>query len=113
MSSDRIKQVENEQSLSGNKENYKRGKHPNSKANLKIWKKGESGNPDGRPHKYTGIKKELMEILDSSPSPWGNALSNDTWRREILEGFLYKAREGSLSHVQFLAEIGCFDSKES
>ena len=53
MSNQIDKQIINSNSLSGNKEmNYEPGKNPNSLANLKSWKKGESGNPGGRPYKY-------------------------------------------------------------
>ena len=33
------------------------GKHPNSLANLKLYEKGVSGNPGGRPVKYAKLKK--------------------------------------------------------
>ena len=41
------------------KENYQHGKHPNSLANLKPYKKGVSGNPGGRPEKFRELAKAL------------------------------------------------------
>ena len=35
------KQNDNRKDFSGNNENYSRGEHPSSKANLRPWKKGE------------------------------------------------------------------------
>ena len=38
---------------------YDHGKHPNSIANLRPYKKGESGNPGGRTVKYAKLRKAL------------------------------------------------------
>ena len=109
------KQCDNNESLSGNTDTFSRGEHPSSKANLRPWKKGESGNPDGRPHRYNGLKKALESLLDEEVSyTWDLAFVGPDGPRwlHILKGFLDKAREGSLSHIQFLAGLGCFDEKE-
>ena len=42
----------------------KRGKHPASPANLKKWKRGESGNPGGRPRKYKRLKESLLQYVN-------------------------------------------------
>ena len=42
-----------------------KGKHPNSKANLKPFEKGVSGNPSGRAIAYKGLEKELNDSLNS------------------------------------------------
>ena len=39
----------------------RRGKHPNSQANLKPFEKGISGNPSGRPTKHQKFKEALMK----------------------------------------------------
>ena len=108
------KKCDNNEPLSGNTDTFSRGEHPSSKANLRPWKKGESGNPDGRPHRYNGLKKALESLLDEEVSDWNIDFgSPDGPRRlRILIGFLNKAHEGSLSHIQFLAGLGCFDEKE-
>ena len=42
---------------------HSRGKHPNSQKNLRSpWRKGQSGNPRGRPP--GGSKKKLLALLD-------------------------------------------------
>tara|TARA_Y100001970_G_C13965170_1_gene715217 strand:- start:214 stop:534 length:321 start_codon:yes stop_codon:yes gene_type:complete len=38
----------------------KQGTHPNSQANLKPFKKGESGNPSGRKRSFDGIKAQVI-----------------------------------------------------
>ena len=50
-----VKQRGNEENISANNENYSKGEHPNSKANLKPFPKGVSGNPLGRPHKFVKL----------------------------------------------------------
>ena len=42
------------------KKSHEHGKHPNSIKNLKPYKKGETGNPGGRPTKYAKLKKALI-----------------------------------------------------
>ena len=102
------KQAEKEQSFTGSTENYSRGENPNSRANLKHWKKGESGNPSGRSTKYQKVGKTLNKVLDE---PFNYIYENDgiSRRERILSRFVEKAEDGSLSHFQFLAELGCFD----
>ena len=40
------------------------GKHPNSQKNLRSpWRKGQSGNPQGRPP--GGSRKKLLALLDA------------------------------------------------
>ncbi len=44
---------------------YKRGEHPNSRKNLKSWKPGQSGNPNGRPKGNKYINKAVKDLLAS------------------------------------------------
>ncbi len=113
-----VKQEENSDLITGISEteenNHGRGEHPSSLGNLTPFPKGVSGNPLGKPHKFNGLKKSLNSLLDEKVSVWDLDLggSDESRRQRILIGFLDKAREGSLSHIQFLAKIGCFDEKE-
>ena len=62
------------------------GEHPNSRANLqKPWKKGECGNPKGRP-KGSGITDKLKKILDE-PAKEGS----DMTTAEVLARAAIKA----------------------
>ena len=112
------KQDKNSDSIAGNSEteenNYRRGEHPNSQSNLTPFPKGVSGNPLGRPYKFNGLKIALNNLLDKKTGNWGIEFgeSTESRRQRILKGFLDKARKGSLSHIQFLAMIGCFDEKD-
>jgi hypothetical protein len=45
------------------KNKYPRGKHPNSLKNLRPFKKGEHGNPHGRPKKEQSITEAVRELL--------------------------------------------------
>ena len=84
-----------------------RGNHPNSRANLKPWEKGVSGNPDGRPHKYVKFK----ESLDEYGSKLASAFDTQTNKEAVLEQIWYEARNGSISHTKILAELGCLDAE--
>ena len=60
----RHKESQNDDSLSANSENYKRGEHPNSQSNLTPFEKGVSGNPLGRPQRFSQLRDVLNEIGD-------------------------------------------------
>ena len=45
---------------------YKRGQHPNSKKNLKLWQEGEeSPNPNGKPKGAVDLKNRLLKMLEA------------------------------------------------
>ncbi len=48
-----------------NEEQYGRGKHPNSKKNLQMFKQGDVPNPNGRPVGSTDIKNRLAKMLEN------------------------------------------------
>jgi hypothetical protein len=50
----------------------------------------------------------LNKVLDE---PFNYIYENDgiSRRERILSRFVEKAEDGSLSHFQFMAELGCFD----
>ena len=60
-----------------------RGKHPNSRANLKPFKKGQTGNPKGRPLKYTALKKALKKIGDEEYNEFDNGYNVKTKKKRF------------------------------
>ena len=91
---------------------YKRGKHPNSQANLEPFEKGESGNPDGRPKKYVKLKKALEKFGHKSIEKWDMGISSETnYKDEVLFQIWNNAAKGSISHIKILAELGCLDEE--
>jgi|TARA_R100001463_G_scaffold22790_1_gene54748 hypothetical protein len=89
-----------------------RGNHPNSKANLNPWEKGESGNPDGRPKKYLKLKKSLDKFGRKTFGQWDIGVSGcDNYKDEVLFQIWSKATKGSISHIKILAELGCLDEE--
>ena len=109
-----VKQWGNEENISANNENYSKGEHPNSKANLKPFPKGVSGNPLGRPHKFV----KLAEALDK----WANKIFHyDFWdsppkevvtmKEQVLWRIWDKARHGDNKCIELLARLGCLEEK--
>lgn len=64
-----------------------------------TWKKGESGNPGGRP-KDPGITRGQIEILDK-PCPYAKR-PNMTWREWLIEQGLLMAgtKDTALEHLK-------------
>ena len=88
----------------------KRGKHPNSKSNLKPFVKGVSGNPSGRLIKYAKFKKALMNYADKPIDGW--RLDRKDGKDAVLQEVWYRASEGSIGHLKLLAELGCLDDED-
>jgi uncharacterized protein DUF5681 len=66
--------------------------HPNSVANLKpAWRKGQSGNPGGRPRKLP-ITEALASVIDQEKA---EQLANVVWQR---------ADKGESWAIQFIAD---------
>ena len=87
---------------------YERGEHPNSRANLKPFEKGISGNPLGRPIKYEKLKNILNKYGDEETHNW-NGESKGTKREQVLKGIWGEAISGDMRYVQLLAKLGCLD----
>ena len=107
-----VKQRVNEKNISANNENYSKGEHPNSQANLKPFPKGVSGNPLGRPHKFV----KLTEALDK----WADRVvvydfwdvppeSTRTMKEQVHWRIWHKARQGDNKCIELLARLGCLD----
>ena len=99
-----------------NESECSRGEHPNSLKNLKPFPKGVSGNPLGRPHKYTklaeslsklGSKKVIIEKWNGSK--YERIKTDKTNKDIVLETIWSKARVGDMKYVQLLAYLGCLD----
>mgnify|MGYP003388827669 FL=1 len=88
----------------------RRGKHPNSQANLKPFEKGISGNPSGRPTKHQKFKEALMKHSTMEKNQWGNWSKNvETIKDSVLQTVWSEANQGSIQHLKLLAELGCLD----
>ncbi len=48
-----------------NEEQYGRGKHPNSKKNLQMFKEGDVPNPNGKPKGAIDVKNRLAKMLEN------------------------------------------------
>ena len=108
--------IKNDKSTAYNENEYERGFHPNSLKNLKPFPKGVSGNPLGKPHKYTklaealsklGCKQILIEKWNGSK--YERIKTDKTNREAVLEMIWSKARAGDVKFIQLLAYIGCLD----
>ena len=97
-----------------------RGQHPASKSNLKKWKKGQSGNPGGRPLKFSkiskilnqyGQKRDIKYVWDNHANKYVTVESELTYKEEVLNVVWEQAKGGSLRHIELLAALGCLDKK--
>ena len=85
-----------------------KGSNPNSRKNLVPFKKGQSGNPGGKPVKYAQLKK----ILDE----WGNKSDDDNWswgtytnRQMVIKGIWERASKGNRQDLDTLLSLGLLD----
>ena len=83
-----------------------RGKHPNSKDNLKPFKKGESGNPSGRMKAFHGIKDELKAHIDDEDY---FSIEGKTNRTVIVQEIVGMAKNGEWRAIELLEKLGCLD----
>jgi len=108
--------LENESISDINDSEYSRGEHPNSLRNLKPFPKGVSGNPLGKPHKYTKLAESLSKLGSKKViiEKWNGTkyerIETDKTNKDIvLETIWSKARIGDMKYVQLLAYLGCLD----
>ena len=99
-----------------NDSEYSRGQHPNSLKNLKPFPKGVSGNPLGKPHKYTKLAESLSKLGSKKViiEKWNGAKyervkTDKTNRDVVLDTIWAKAKTGDIKYVQLLAYLGCLD----
>ena len=94
------------------KKNHEHGKHPNSIKNLKPYKKGETGNPGGRPIKFAKMKEALdrwgkeelgFDFWDIPPT------SAKTMKDQVHWRIWHKAIHGDNRCIEILAQLGCLD----
>ena len=108
--------IENERITAYSENIYEQGSHPNSLKNLKPFPKGVSGNPLGKPHKYTKLAETLSKLGSKKViiEKWNGAkyerVKTDKTNRDVVLDMIWsKARSGDIKYVQLLAYLGCLD----
>ena len=91
-----------------------RGQHSNSRKNLVPFKKGQSGNPGGRPTKYANLKSALdkWSADESVPDFLGDPPAHaSTMKERVHWRIWYKASQGDTKCIEILAQLGCLDDQ--
>jgi len=91
-----------------------RGKNPSSKANLKPFQKGASGNPGGKRMKgqeFVDALKEHGKTKEQSHninySSGTESISDEgSYNFQVVDKVWTKAREGELPYIRLLVEMG-------
>jgi hypothetical protein len=73
--------------------------------NLKPFKKGQSGNPKGRPKKLPSIDKLMIEVL-------GDEDNDNSEAKAILEALVTRAKKGDTRAAEILLDRGWGKSKQ-
>jgi hypothetical protein len=77
------------------------------------WKKGQSGNPRGRPAKGKSFKNIIPEELDRVVTITENGRQvNVTVRRMVVRGMAAKAAKGNVPAAEWLSRHGPADAFE-
>ena len=98
--------------ITANNERSKRGEHPNSQANLKSYKPGESGNPSGRPFKKEKLARALNEFANEIDDTFSlNSESMITNKEKVLRSVWREAGKGNNYCIRMLSDLGCLDSE--
>ena len=101
----------NGDNITANSERSKRGEHPNSQANLKSYRPGESGNPSGRPFKKEKLARALNEFANEIDNPWNLDSENQITNKEkVLRIVWLEAGKGNNYCIRMLSDLGCLDS---
>ena len=104
------KNKESSESSIANNEKYLKGRHPNSKKNLKKFPKGVSGNVMGRPKTFDKLGKTLKKMQDEIVTDWRKE-ELGTRRELVLERIWRDAQDGDMKKIQLLAWLGCLDDE--
>ena len=93
-----------------------RGTNPNSLKNLKPYKKGQSGNPSGRPKAFIQLTKDLRKIGDEEvyfenidDIINGTDASSKTKRELVLRAIWSNAIDGDFKAIELLERLGCLN----
>ena len=101
----------NGDNITANNERSKRGEHPNSQANLKSYRPGESGNPSGRPFKKEKLARALNEFANEIDNPWSlDSETPITNKEKVLRIVWREAGKGNNYCIRMLSDLGCLDS---
>jgi hypothetical protein len=90
-----------------------RGTNEKSKKNLIPFKKGQSGNPGGRPTKYSKLKSALDNWADDETSSdfLGLPPSHVKTMKDRVHWRIWdKAANGDIKCIEILAKLGCLDN---
>jgi hypothetical protein len=87
-----------------------RGNNPNSRKNLKPFKKGQSGNPSGKPVKFAQLKEVLDEYGDKGEFDY-LGWDRTTYRQRVIIGIWERASKGNKADLDVLLQLGLLDEE--
>ena len=83
----------------------------NSLKNLKPYPKGVSGNPSGRRKNGKEFFEFLAEYGKVSPSSYNFIENPDTHIEAVASGLWKRAKDGDLSAIKYLVDVGALNQK--